>query len=193
MLYSKEIVIMHAIWLPFITVVSVGLYFLLRNKSVKAKLIPFMVIAAIIVVLEIAKQIYEFSDGDYGLFSVPLHVCSVFIFSLPLAVFLKQKWFITKVFWALSVVVGVVMALSVLIGPGQIMDGGIKGVLSGTAFFLDWHTVFFHYLIVMFVVLAIIFKPYKPQWKHLLCAGAIYGVFMGLSALISRILFEAGL
>ena len=53
----------------------------LKNKKEHVRMIPFQIVAAVIAVLEIVKQVKSLSDG-YDLWHLPLHVCSIITFLL---------------------------------------------------------------------------------------------------------------
>ena len=51
---------------------------LLKNKSYEVRMIPFKILAVVLLVSEVVKQIISFLQG-YDLYHIPLHVCSLFI------------------------------------------------------------------------------------------------------------------
>ena len=55
-------------------VLAITIGWLLRNKSEKIRMIPIQVISVVILLLEVAKQIYCIVTG-YDLYSIPLHFC----------------------------------------------------------------------------------------------------------------------
>lgn len=63
----------------------------LGKKELNVRMIPLKIIAVLLVVLEIGKQIVSASDGDYDLYHIPLHFCSLFIFMLPAMAFWNGK------------------------------------------------------------------------------------------------------
>jgi len=184
--------------------VAVGLYFWLRNKSDRAKLIPFMVIGAILLGLEIAKQIIGFTNpAGYRLFWIPLHVCSIFAFSIPLAAFMKQKWKATKFFWGLSLAISVMVVIVVLVAPSAMMGIQVEGIVTNnpsgtwsgtprlnyaTAIFMDWHSYIYHTVAILFLFVFIALRPYKPNWHELLVASGIFMGFMLVAGIMSRVL-----
>ena len=63
---------------------------LLRDKPLKIRMIPFQIIAFILVVSEIIKQVISIRNG-YDLYHIPLHVCSLFVILIPLMAFYDKK------------------------------------------------------------------------------------------------------
>ena len=66
------------------------LNFFIGDKPLKVRLLPFQVLAVILVISEIIKQVLSVIQG-YNLYYIPLHVCSLFIFLIPLFGFYKGK------------------------------------------------------------------------------------------------------
>ena len=62
----------------------------LLNKDWNIRMIPFRIIAAALIILEIGKQAYSFARG-YDLYHIPLHYCSLFLFSVPAMAFYTGK------------------------------------------------------------------------------------------------------
>ena len=60
------------------------------KKSLRIRMIPFQILACILFLIEIGKQVYSFRHG-YDLYHIPLHFCSLFIFALPIMAFYRGK------------------------------------------------------------------------------------------------------
>ena len=71
-------------------VLSVVFRLILGKKSLNARMIPIQIIAVLLVLLEIGKQVTSFLRG-YDLYHIPLHYCSLFLFTLPVMAFYKGK------------------------------------------------------------------------------------------------------
>ena len=84
----------HALSLLPAVAVMLLLTWLLRHflarKPLRVRMIPLQVVAAILFLIEIGKQVLSFRDG-YDLYHIPLHFCSLIIFMLPLAAFYTGK------------------------------------------------------------------------------------------------------
>ena len=71
-------------------VLAAVLRLVLRKQSWEIRMIPMKVLAVAIVLLEIGKQVVS-AQGEYNLYSIPLHFCSLFIFMLPAFAFYRGK------------------------------------------------------------------------------------------------------
>jgi hypothetical protein len=79
--------------LPSILIMAVVALILgkcLAKRSERIRMLPFQIVAVVLFVLEIFKQVISFSKG-YDLYHIPLHFCSLFIFMLPLMSFYRGK------------------------------------------------------------------------------------------------------
>ncbi len=182
-----------AIAIPVIFIVTAliafGTYVLLKDRSKKARNIPFVVISVIFLCIETAKQIYEFTRPDgYNIYSIPLHVCSFFVFFPIFAAALKPELKITKVFWSLSINTAVIVTIAMLAAPEIIMGNQTEAVMTGTAGFIEYHSVTHHILIVLYTFLVIFFKPWKPDIKESIYAAAIFGGFLLASWVMANVL-----
>jgi hypothetical protein len=173
-MHSKETLKVLAISAPIVLVLSILLYFCLRNKSQRVRKIPFIFIAVICLGFEIAKQVYAIKIGYTNKFMLPFHVSSVPIYAYCFATFLNQKWKITRIFWALAVVVSFAISFPVLIAPQPIFSEQLKRLFEGTGTILDLHSVVVHYFFVFFTVLVFLLKPYKPKVWELLLGGVVF-------------------
>ena len=72
--------------------ISILLRLWLKEKPWQVRMIPIQVVAAILVLLEIGKQAVSFSRG-YDLYHIPLHFCSLVLFTLPAFAFYRGKYF----------------------------------------------------------------------------------------------------
>ncbi len=180
-----------AIPIIFVTMGSLafGLWKWLKNKGSGGARVLFIVLSGIFVCLEASKQIYEFCQPDgYRLYSIPLHVCSFFVFFPILASCLKQEGKLSKVFWALSVNSAVIVSIAMLVAPEIIIGLQAEGVLKATGTYLDYHSVIHHTLIVLYAFLAIFFKPWKPDRKDCVGAGCVWGGFLILAWIMANAL-----
>ena len=170
-------------------VVTVGLYFWLRNKRPIFKLIPFMIIATILVGLEITKQIYGLYWTYFGDW-LPLHVCSIFLFSIPLAVLLPQKSGASKIFWSLSLVVSLMLFVTLVFAPNMVMGSQVQTLMGGEPFYIhlgrnptlmNVHSVVYHFVAVWFFFLFIALKPVHLNFKYLIFGGGVFAFFLIIS------------
>ena len=130
----------------------------LGKKEEKIRLIPVQVIACLLVALEIGKQAVSFARG-YDLYHLPFHICSLFIFLLPILAFYRGKYrpqmqAITGAFCAS-------VFLLMLIYPNLIYsDGNIREFFKE---YLSFHTVAFHNLVMFAFVLIVALRLHTPH------------------------------
>ena len=62
------------------------------NEAVEdsVRMIPLQIIAVLMILLEIGKQLTSFSQG-YDLYHIPLHFCSLVLFMVPIMAFYNGK------------------------------------------------------------------------------------------------------
>ena len=136
----------------------------LGKKPLRIRMIPIQVIAVILVVLEIFKQVISFSKG-YDLYHIPLHFCSLVLFSLPAFAFYRGKY----AQQVASIAVGFTASVFVLtaIYPDLIYGGGEVPLFFVR--FLSFHTVTFHNLAMFAFMLMVALNVYEPRrgdWKY---------------------------
>ncbi len=180
-----------AIAIPVIFVLTAFLAYSLKlifkNRSRNITNILFIMISAVFVCLEASKQIYEFCRPDgYRLYSIPLHVCSFFVFFPIFAACLKQKWKITRVFWALSINSAIIVSISMLVAPEIIMGLQVEAVMKATGTYIEYHSVIHHALIVLYTFMILFFRPWKPNFNESMWAGCIWGGFLLLAWIVAN-------
>ena len=170
--------------LILMVIVSLVLRKTLGGKSRKIRLIPFQILTVIILVLEVLKQVLSFAQG-YDLYHIPLHYCSLAIFTMPLLAFYNGK--AAKWLHAIATAICAAIFLLTAIYPDLIYGGQcVDGYFTS---FWDFHTVTFHN-VVMFAFLLIpaldlAVEPPKAAWKTLAVFIAAYSA---VAAPISQLL-----
>lgn len=178
----------HAVTLIPATILMILLAFILRKwligKPMKVRMIPFQIIAVIIMIIEIGKQTISLIRG-YDLYHLPFHFCSLFIFMLPIMAFYKGRH--------QNAVRGITAALCasvftlMLIYPNLIYGGG-----SVDGYFRDYmafHTVTFHNLVMLAFLLIPALDLYTPDPKKDVKASMLFIlVFCIVSASMAHIL-----
>lgn len=164
---------------------TVGLNLLLGKKDLKIRMIPFQVIAVLLLILEVGKQAVSFSRG-YDLYHIPLHFCSLFLLFLPLMAFYRGKHQ-GKVF-AATTSMCIAMFLLMAVYPALIYSG--QNVLLFFKDYLSFHTVAFHNLVMFATMLIFGLKLYQPidgkQEMHFNSVCMV--VFAALAATFSQLL-----
>lgn len=182
-LYTKT----HAITLlPTFAVMILAAILIARflgNKEEKYRMIPIQIIAVILVIIEIIKQVQSLIEG-YDLYFIPLHFCSLFIFFIPLFAFYKGKG--KEYIRSFAVIASAMMSVFLLVYPDLIYSAG--NVLNMGKEFLSFHTVVFHNLVLFAFVLMIALKLYnfnaKRDIKIILIGFLIYCVIAASMAQI---------
>lgn len=164
---------------------TVGLNLLLGKKELKIRMIPFQVIAVLLLILEVGKQAMSFSRG-YDLYHIPLHFCSLFLLFLPLMAFYRGKHR-AKLF-AATTSMCVAMFLLMAVYPALIYSG--QNVLQFFKDYLSFHTVAFHNLVMFATMLIFGLKLYQPieQKKDMGFIAVCMVIFSVLAATFSQVL-----
>ena len=159
-------------------VLSVLLRLWLKNKPLRVRMIPLQVVSVILVLLEVGKQTVSASRG-YDLYHIPLHFCSLVLFSLPAFSFYCGKYRNAVT----SVAVGFTSAVFVLtaIYPALIYSAwDIQNYFNS---FFAFHTVTFHNLAMLAFMLMValeVYEPKKGDWKYPVFLIGIYCVIAGV-------------
>lgn len=164
------IVLPIALLVIIITAVLLGVF--LKNKSLKARSIPLKIIAAVLLIAEIAKQILNIING-YSWGILPLHFCSLFVFFFPLSELMPQK--IARFFKPVSVVTASAMSLLFYFGPNTIIGDSSYNIFFNDmpcsnfsefmGVFYNCHTFFFHHLVILYFALSLALNLYTAEKK----------------------------
>ncbi|MBO5713756.1 MAG: YwaF family protein [Clostridia bacterium] len=159
--YSSDDLIVLPVALAIIILTTVILRITLKNKSDRVKEIPLIIISAVLVILEIIKQIINFTGDDFSYFAFPFHYCSLFVFTFPLAHFTKGK--VKKFFTPVAYITALAMTLLFYFHPR-----GIIGTSSTYMFeeYMAFHSVVFHQLVIMYTFITTALKTNVPKKKH---------------------------
>lgn len=183
-LWTKE----HAItFIPaFIVMIIIGivLHFTIGKKSEKIRMIPFQVVAVILVILELIKQIHQLVNG-YDLYTLPFHFCSLFIFFPVITAFYNGKF--KEQIRSFTTTALAMLTLFMVIYPNLVYSAtNINEIFSN---FMNFHTVVFHNLAVFEFVLVIALKLHTPNAKRDFKALFIgFSIFCVISATMAQIL-----
>ena len=155
---------------------------LLSGCKRKIKYIPLQVISTLLLVLEVIKQINAASqDGSYDLFALPFHYCSLFIYLLPLHSFYHGKH--SRITDATSFGILSALMLFMILMPSVVYTD--ENIIHFFDSYRDFHTVFFHNLVVFYFMLTLALKLYEFDVKRDL---TIIGVFLSIYVVIASIL-----
>jgi hypothetical protein len=130
----------------------------LGDKDRKVRMIPFQILAAVLFLVEIGKQVLSF-EGGYDLYHLPFHFCSLFIFFLPLMAFYRGRH--ARKVWAAGTAFCFSVTLLMMIYPALIYSAdNIRNFFHG---YFDFHTVFFHNIVIMESVLIVALGLHSPE------------------------------
>lgn len=165
-------------------VLSVVFRLILGKKSLNARMIPIQIIAVLLVLLEIGKQVTSFRRG-YDLYHIPLHYCSLFLFTLPVMAFYKGKHRQT----VYDVTAGVCGALFILMLIYPALIYGSWDIQNYFESYFAMHTVTFHNLVMFAFLLIVALGVHTPKTKGEVKAVVVFtSAFCVVSAAMAQIL-----
>ena len=168
-LWTQEHAIAVLPSLAVMLAVAFMLYKALAGKELKKRMIPLQVVACILLILEIGKQLTSFVRG-YDLYHIPLHFCSLFIFVVPAMAFWKGKC--AETVRGVTAALCCAVMLFMLIYPNLIYSPG--DVTNYFSDFMAFHTVTFHGLVMFAFILIIALRLHAPQPKGEMRAIVIF-------------------
>lgn len=147
-------------------------------------MIPFRIIACILIILEIGKQACSFARG-YDLYHIPLHYCSLFLFSVPAMAFYTGKH--KQSVQAATSAFCAALLLFMLVYPDLIYSSwDINNYFTN---YFAFHTVTFHNLVLFAFMLLLALELTEPAQKGE--SRAIFlstGIFCILAATMAQLL-----
>lgn len=170
--------------LGVMALIAVALRLLLGKKTLKIRMIPLQVIAVLLLALEVGKQAVSFSRG-YDLYHIPLHFCSLVMFTLPFMAFYKGKYS-AGINAIATAICGATFWLTAIY-PDLIY--GANNIRNFFGDYLDFHTVAFHNLVMLAYMLIVALDLHTPAKK-----GETKGIliflttFCVVAAVVSQIL-----
>lgn len=129
----------------------------LGEKDLKIRMIPFQILAVVLFLIEIGKQVLSLKEG-YDLYHLPFHFCSLFIFMMPAMAFCKGR-LAGRVQAVTSALCGSVMLL-MLIYPNLIYSAAnIREFFTN---YFSFHTVAFHNIVLLEFILIVALRLHTP-------------------------------
>ncbi|OHE41779.1 MAG: hypothetical protein A2Y16_03360 [Tenericutes bacterium GWF2_57_13] len=157
-------------------------------KETRIRNIPFVVIAASLVFLELIKQYRDFVPGPYGLYSIPLHFSSVFLLLFPLAHFTSGAF--SRTMRPIAGIASGMTTIGMLFFPMTVFGDAANGYFTD---FGSFHTVTYHYAIVLYFILFVALEMHEPETKkdalRLFTMITIYAAIAGPLANIIEVNF----
>ncbi len=176
---SEKIVLPLA--LAIIVIITTILSIILKNKSEKLKKTPFFILASLLLVMEIIKQVLSYPN--YSLWSIPLHFCSTFMFWYALAAFTKGK--VSELGFVVSVLFGFLFLALFYFNPSTIIGSSAENIFQN---FSSFHTFVYHHVIILFTLLSITLKMFKPKLSQALPVSITYTIYAAIAILFANLL-----
>lgn len=146
--------------LAVMIVISLLLRAVIGHRELRIRMIPLQILSCILVILEIGKQALSLCRS-YDLYHLPLHLCSLFVFALPLMSFYKGKH--RQTVFAVTSALCTSVFLLLMISPNLIYSATDIQI-----FFTDYfafHTVTFHNIVMFAFVLIVVLNLHTPAPK----------------------------
>lgn len=135
----------------------------LADKSYETRMLPIKIIAVLLPLLEVGKQVCSVLVG-YDRFSLPFHFCSIFLYILPIMAFYRGKY-AERIRCAACACMAALL-FGMLAAPALIyVEGDIRDFFTD---YLAFHTVFFHALVIfaLFFVITLDLHRSCGGWKE---------------------------
>lgn len=171
--------------LAVMVVLTVILHLCLKNKPLRVRMIPLQIIAAVLLLLEVGKQIASFlrSDG-YDLYHIPLHFCSLMLVALPALAFYRGKH--AQLVSGVSCGLTAAVFLLTVIYPDLIYSAwDIENYFEN---YFAFHTVTFHNLVLFAYMLLPALQLHTPGKREVRFSAAFVGIYCIIAGIASHIL-----
>lgn len=141
-------------------VIAAVLRLTLGKKDRKIRMIPFQILACVLVLLEIGKQALSLYEG-YDLYHLPFHFCSILIFLPVIMAFYRGKHEKT----ISCITTAVLAAVFILTAAYPDLIYSAQAVKEFTTNFFSFHTVAFHNVAMLLFVLVPALDLHQPEPK----------------------------
>lgn len=185
-LWTKEHALQLIPTVIIMVIIALVLNHFIGKKSYKIRIIPFQIVAVILFISEVIKQVLSFVDSNgYDLYHIPLHVCSLFIFLIPLMAFYNGKY--KDVARTIACSVSMALMLFMTVYPNLIYGPGCITNFFGS--YWDFHTVFFHCAVIFEFIFIIVLRLHHIGEKSYLKEMTVFGaVYSATAAIMSQVL-----
>lgn len=173
--WSKSDALVLPIALAVIIVSAVVMRLILRNKSEFYRSLPLKFLAALIVALEIGKQLEYIIWLSYSVYVLPMHFCSTFIWLMPLAQFTKGK--VKDFFKPMPLFYSFLVFVLMYVYPHVLLGDATSYLFDN---FSASHSFLYHHTIVAYLIFSIALGDYKPRkkdWISLVAGVAFYTTY----------------
>lgn len=178
--------------LAFFFVIMLIIAVVLRNhlidKDYKSRYNPLLVIAFLIIVLDVSKQLRGIMVG-YDKTIIPLYFCSFFNLLYPLAAFSRGK--VKQIAQVMASVYSFMVLMGLYLFPTMMIGDSAYTLFTG---FLKFHTFIYHHLVLLYALLSISLQlvdlDVKDDLPALLLGALGYSVVGGISAILLKVNFH---
>ena len=178
--YTTQQATFYSLLIAVLFSVCIILAMILKGKSEKIRRIPIVVVGAIIIFLEVIKQIYNALGYDtmhvlaiftntrdeFSYYSLPFHFCSLFSLLVILSLFSRGK--ARKIFESIAYVCSAIIALTMFFLPDPVWGSTINSLINGEIDYLS-HTVIYHLMVLSYfsIETALCIAKYdEKNWWH---------------------------
>lgn len=163
--------------LAFIIMVAlvVLLAVLLRHRSEQVRGIPTAIVAAALLFIEVLKQRWNIL-GEFDYYMLPFHYCSLFLVVIPLGELLG-RWG-RRIFRPIATYMTFIVSCGIYLFPNAILGSACETV--GTEFY-GTHSFVFHHLVVLYFLLVVALRLYRPNMNDILHVGMVGTVYLSFA------------
>lgn len=162
--YDKSV--LPLVLLAMVAFVAI-LALLLRKKSERVRAIPCAIVAIALLFIEIIKQRWNL-NGEFDLFFLPFHYCSLFLIVFPLAELCGMR--LSRIFRPIATCMAFMVSVAMYVYPQGIMGNATESF--GVAF-KETHGFIFHHLVLLYFLLVVAMRLCRPRARDAVRLGMI--------------------
>ena len=166
--------VLPVVFLAMVAVVAI-LALILWRRSERIRAIPTAIVAIALIFIEIVKQRWNIL-GDFDLYFLPFHYCSLFFIVIPLAELCGPR--MSRIFRPIATCMAFMVSAAMYVYPQGIM--GTASENFGVNF-KQTHGFIFHHLVVLYLLLVIGMRLGRPRWRDALRVGLVGAVYCALA------------
>ncbi len=170
--YDKRILpLAFIIMVAFVIIIAI----LLRHRSERVRSIPTAIVAVMLLLIEVLKQRWNFL-GEFDYYFLPFHYCSLFLVVIPLGEFFGS-WG-RRIFRPIATYMTFIVSCGIYLFPNAILGRACETV--GTEFY-GTHSFVFHHLVVLYFLLVVALRLYRPRINDILHLGMTGTVYLSFA------------
>lgn len=146
--------------IAMVIITGVLYIFLLKDKSLNIRMLPFQILNVFLLLIEVIKQILSIIEG-YQYHYLPFHFCSLFLVVLPTMAFYRGPY--QDVLGCLSSSLCLSLFLFMSVYPNLLY--GPDAISTFFTNYFNFHTVTFHSIPLFALILIIGLRLHKPTKK----------------------------